>query len=169
MTAIYPTLLRRELGFTIPEMSRHVMLFNVGMMAGAIVCGVVAARRGPIIAVVIPASIMILCLPIYTGMSGVSTYLGALIGGIFGAGFSGVTPLLLTSIFPAEVRARGVGIAYHLGAFGAAFVPPLVTSLNERGGLSLAWALLIVSAASLAAMVAVLLARPRDLFSEVQP
>ncbi len=169
MTALYPTLLTRELGLELPAMSRHVALFNVGMMVGAVACGIMAARRGPIIAVIVPASIMILLLPVYTGMTGISTYAGALLGGVFGAGFAGVTPLLLTSIFPAEVRARGVGIAYHAGAFGAAFVPPLVTQLTERYGLSLDWALLFVAAASLAAMVVVLLARPRNLFSEERP
>jgi SHS family lactate transporter-like MFS transporter len=165
LTGLYPTLLTRELGFTSTAMSHHVALFNVGMLVGAVVCGVAAARRGPIIAVIIPAALMILLLPIYTGGTQVSTYVGALVGGIFGAGFSGVTPLLLTSIFPAEVRARAVGIAYHAGAFGSAFVAPLVTALTEHGGFTLARAIMAVSGVSLAAMVVVLLLRPRGLFS----
>ena len=168
MTALYPTLLTKELGVDTVLMARHVQLFNVGMLAGSVVCGIVAARRGPILAVIVPATIMILLMPIYVGLSPVNTLIGAVLGGVFGAGIAGVTPLLLTSLFPAELRARGVGLCYHLGAFGAAFVPPLITVLRERAGLPLAWALLLVSSAGLAAMVVVLLVRPRNLFSEVR-
>ena len=160
LAGLYPTLLTRELGFSAVAMTHHVMLFNAGMLAGAVVCGLAAARKGPIPAAVVPATVMIFLLPVYTGMTGVSTYAGALVGGIFGAGFAGVTPLLLTSLFPVEVRARCVGIAYHVGAFGSAFVAPTVTAMRERGGLTLAWSLLLVAGVSLAAMVVVLLLRP---------
>jgi SHS family lactate transporter-like MFS transporter len=148
-----------------PLMSQHVMLFNVGMLAGAVACGIAAARRGPIVAVVVPALCMLAVLPLYTGQTTVPTFLGAFLGGVFGAGFAGVTPLLLTSIFPAEVRARAVGIAYHVGAFGSAFVAPLVTGLTEHGGFSLARAIMAVSGASLIAMVVVLLLYPRGVFA----
>ena len=160
LTGLYPTLLVRELGMTATQMTRHVMLFNVGMMGGAIVCGIFAARRGPILAVIVPATLMILWLPVYAGLTPLSTYLGALVGGVLGAGFAGVTPLLLTSLFPTEIRARCVGIAYHVGAFGSAFVAPTVTALRERQGMPLAWALLLVAGVSLASMVVVLLIRP---------
>ncbi len=160
MTSLYPTLLGGELHMDSVTMARHVMLFNVGMMLGAVACGIAAARRGPIIAIIVPASIMILLLPVYTGETAVSTWIGALVGGIFGAGYAGVTPLLLTGLFPVEVRARCVGIAYHVGAFGSAFVAPTVTALTERGGLSLSRALMFVAGVSLAAMLVVLLIRP---------
>jgi SHS family lactate transporter-like MFS transporter len=160
LSGLYPTLLTRELGFSAVAMTHHVMLFNAGMLAGAVVCGLAAARWGPIPSAVVPATLMIFLLPVYTGMTGVSTYAGAVLGGMFGAGFAGVTPLLLTSLFPAPVRARCVGIAYHVGAFGSAFVAPTVTAMRERGGMTLAWSLLLVAGVSLAAMVVVLLLRP---------
>jgi SHS family lactate transporter-like MFS transporter len=165
LTGLYPTLVTKELGMSTPLMSQHVMLFNVGMLAGAVACGIAAARRGPIVAVVVPALCMLAVLPLYTGQTTVPTFLGAFLGGVFGAGFAGVTPLLLTSIFPAEVRARAVGIAYHVGAFGSAFVAPLVTGLTEHGGFSLARAIMAVSGASLIAMVVVLLLYPRGVFA----
>jgi SHS family lactate transporter-like MFS transporter len=55
---------------------------------------------------------------------------------MFGGGYSGVTPILLTSLFPSEIRGRAVGIVYHVGAFGAAFVPMGIAQLVESFGLS---------------------------------
>jgi hypothetical protein len=62
---------------------------------------------------------------------------GAFLGGALGAGYSGVTPLLLTSLFPAELRARAVGLVYHVGAFGAAFVPMGMAAFAETTGTGL--------------------------------
>jgi MFS transporter, SHS family, lactate transporter len=167
LTAMYPTLLKTELGLGQAAVGTHVALFNVGMLVGAVACGVVAARRGPVIAVLVPALLMLPVLPLYAGVTRVDSHVGALLGGIFGAGFSGVTPLLLTSLFPAALRARGVGLAYHLGAFGSAFVAPLVSHLREGGGLPLSRAVMIVSGVSLVAMLGVLLVRPRATFGEL--
>jgi SHS family lactate transporter-like MFS transporter len=82
-----------------------------------------------------------------------------------------VTPLLLTSLFPLHVRARCVGIVYHVGAMIAAFVPPAIASLNEKGGLSLAQAILLVAGGSNLALVVSLLLRPRNILEQlpIQP
>jgi MFS transporter, SHS family, lactate transporter len=70
---------------------------------------------------------------------------GAFLGGAFGAGFSGIVPLFLTSLFPSEVRARCVGVVYHVGALFAAFVPTGVAALTEHAGVPLAQSIWFVA------------------------
>jgi hypothetical protein len=62
--------------------------------------------------------------------------IGAFLGGALGVGYSGVTPVLTTSLFPAHVRARAIGVVYHVGALIAAFVPTLIPWLAARTGMS---------------------------------
>jgi MFS transporter, SHS family, lactate transporter len=135
LTGLYPTLLQ-QLGRSTQGVASLVALFNIGMMIGAIACGAIAARWGVRRAVALPALLALPILPLYVGGSPSLLPLGAFLGGALGAGFSGVVPLFLTSLFPAEVRARCVGIVYHVGALFAAFVPTAVAALSERMGLA---------------------------------
>jgi SHS family lactate transporter-like MFS transporter len=154
----YASLLEKVYGFDTVRRAHHAELFNLGMLGGAAVCGWLAGRRGARVAIGLPAAVMVLCLPLYVGL-GVKPdllWVGALLGGVFGAGFCGVTPLLLTNFFPAHVRARSVGFAYHAGAFVAAFVPTGIAALSERTELSLAWSVALVTGASLVLLVAAL-------------
>lgn len=161
LTGLYPTLLQKDLAHGPAQVALYVSLFNVGMMIGAITCGVVAARRGVVVAIVIPALLVLPTLPLYIGASPGLLGLGAVLGGAFGAGPSGVTPLLLTSLFPPHVRARAVGLVYHVGAFAAAFVPTAVAALAERGGLSLARSIAYVAGTCNLGLVVAMLLRPR--------
>jgi SHS family lactate transporter-like MFS transporter len=161
ITSLYPTLLQNELGRDAGEKATLVSLFNIGMMVGAVVCGTVASRRGPTLAIAVPALVMVPLLPLYLGAWPDLLWLGALLGGAFGAGFCGVTPLLLTSIFPARVRARCVGLVYHAGAFVAAFVPPGITALSDYAGLSLAMSIGVTAGGWVIVTVASLFIRPR--------
>ena len=156
ITGLYPTILMTERGQSGEGMTFHVRLFNVGMLGGAAVFGWLAGRRGPRVAIGLPASVMVLCLPLYLGWRMDLLWVGALLGGVFGAGFCGVTPLLLTRFFPSHVRARSVGFAYHAGAFAAAFVPYGIAYLSERFHLTLAWSMGLVSGAALVLLVAAL-------------
>jgi SHS family lactate transporter-like MFS transporter len=158
LTGLYPTMLDKVHHLDEVQRSHLVEWFNVGMLAGAAGCGWLAGKYGARVAIGVPASVMVLCLPLYVGL-GVGPELlpvGAFLGGVFGAGFCGVTPLLLTSFFPAEVRARSVGFAYHAGAFAAAFVPTGTSALAASAGISLAWAMAAVGGASLALLVVAL-------------
>jgi SHS family lactate transporter-like MFS transporter len=136
LTGMYPTLLKTELGQKPGDVSSVVSMFNVGMMLGAVFCGWLAAKRSITLAILIPALSCILVLPLYVGAVPGLLTLGAFLGGMFGGGYSGVTPILLTSLFPSEIRGRAVGIVYHVGAFGAAFVPMGIAQLVESFGLS---------------------------------
>lgn len=156
LTAMYSPLLK-GFGMDMNGISFHVILFNVGMMLGAIACGYLAMRRGVAIAILIPTLAMAVCVPLYVGAVPGLLALGAFLGGLFGAGYSGTTPLLLTSLFPEHLRAKGVGVVYHLGAIPASFVATTVALLSEKGGLQLGTAIglvVVVSVLGLAALVA---------------
>ena len=79
---------------------------------------------------------MVPALPLYVGWNPGTPALvvGAILGGALGVGYSGVTPVLTTSLFPEHVRARAIGLVYHVGAFVAAFVPSLIPQLTKWTG-----------------------------------
>lgn len=137
LTGLYTPLLKGTFHFDLAGVSWLVALFNVGMMVGAVGCGWLAMRFGVALALTVPALAMAVTAPLYVGAVPELLAVGAFLGGVFGAGSSGTTPVLLTSLFPAHLRARSVGLVYHLGAAPAAFVPLGIAALNERAGVSL--------------------------------
>ena len=136
LAALYPQLLKSELGAG-DRVASLTALFNAGMLIGAVVTGWLAGRRGPIVAIAVPALLMIPLMPLYVGAVPEVLALGAFVGGAVGVGFCGVTPLLLTSLFAPEVRARSIGIVYHLGAIPAAFAAMGIALLSQSTGMSL--------------------------------
>ncbi|MCC6551705.1 MAG: MFS transporter [Polyangiaceae bacterium] len=160
LTGLYPTLLQTELGLGQGDVRTYVSLFNVGMMAGAIGCGFVAARVGVTAAIVVPSLLNLPFLFLYVGAVAGLLGVGAVAGGALGAGISGVTPLLLTSLFPARIRARMVGLVYHVGAFAAAFVPTAVAALKDYAGFTLMTAIACVAAGCEILLAAAMLIRP---------
>jgi MFS transporter, SHS family, lactate transporter len=144
-------LVMKELGLDAGVNAQLSSLFNVGMMGGAVVTGWLFARRGIRWAVVLPATLALFALPLYTGVIPGYLALGALLTGALGAGWSGVTPAFLTAMFPAHIRGTATGIVYHVGAFAAAFMPPLVASLGE-GGMGIGKATVLVAGTSLLLM-----------------
>jgi MFS transporter, SHS family, lactate transporter len=162
LTGLYSTLLRGTYHLDIQALTNHVALFNVGMLLGAIGCGFIAARRGVGLAILIPTLAMAVCAPLYVGAWPELLWLGALLGGVFGAGYSGTTPLLLTSLFPTHLRAKGVGLVYHLGALPAAFVPMFIAALSEKAGVPLPWAIGGVVVASVLGMAALVALGPAE-------
>lgn len=156
----YPALLGVELKLTAKSVMLHVILFNAGMLFGVIAAGFVAQRWGVIVALVTPALLMVPALPLYVGVVGGAAALaiGAFLGGALGVGYSGVTPVLTTSLFPAHVRALAIGIVYHVGAFLAAFVPWLIPKVAAHYHLALSRVLMIVVGVALVLMSAAVLA-----------
>jgi SHS family lactate transporter-like MFS transporter len=161
LTGLWPTLLTTQLGRTAADVSWLVILFNLGMMVGAITWGSLAARRGVVLALALPIVALLPALPLYVGAAPNWLWAGAVLAGATGAGISGVTPLLLTSLFAANVRARAVGIVYHVGALLAAGTPTLVAWLSTGGGQPLGQAIGLVVAASSVLTLAILFLRPR--------
>ncbi len=179
LTGAYAPLLGKQFGFALPEVAFHVALFNVGMLVGAVCCGAWAARLSPPEqedvgataesgsfrakwAIAVPAFLMALVAPLYVGAIPSLLALGAFLGGAFGGGHSGVTPLLLSSLFPAAIRARSMGLAYQLAAVPAAFVPMGIAALNTRG---VSWSAGIAAVVVLSELlvVALILSAPRTL------
>jgi SHS family lactate transporter-like MFS transporter len=130
----------------------------------------VACWRGGVAcaaAVVYPSLVMIPLLPLYVGAVPSVLWLGSLLAGLVGVGWCGIVPLYLTGLFPHEVRARAVGIAYHVGACVAALIPWLTAVL--KGALApytahpWAWAIFLVGAACELFLALLLLAQPKEM------
>jgi SHS family lactate transporter-like MFS transporter len=159
LTGMYPTMLHVELGQTDGGVAWLVALFNVGMMAGSIGVGILATKRGATIAIAGPAALSLLAIPIYAGVIPGTLGIGAVLGGAIGCAFCGATPLVLTSLFPTEVRARLVGLVYHIGAFFAAFVPMSIAALAKSTGMRISTSMMLIAIAC-EALVVVLVAGP---------
>lgn len=161
-TGLQATLVKTTLGLDNDALRTLVLVFNLGMFLGAVGWGTLSSRRGPVLALAIPSLLLLPAVPLFVGLVPGYLAVGAFFGGAFGAGISGVTPLLLTSLFPAAIRARCVGIVYHAGAFPAAFVAMGTAALAERGGLGYQHAIAAVVTVSAVGLLLVLLAKPRS-------
>jgi MFS transporter, SHS family, lactate transporter len=169
MSGLYPTMLIKEHAQTTGQVAMLVGLFNIGMLVGAVVAGWVATRFGVLSAIVVPASLSILVMPLYVGFVPSQLMLGSFLGAALGVGFCGIVPVFLTGLFPPEVRARAVGLVYHLGAFGAAFVPTSIAALSEYAGLSLAASIALLAGAAELALVVLMVWKRRDLLDSSAP
>jgi len=169
ITALYPTLLQTELGASAGGVARLVALFNVGMLVGSVTCGVLAARKGVAVAIVVPATLSLLALPLYVGMVPGLLGVGAVACGMLGAGFCGVTPLLLTRMFDADVRARMVGIVYHVGAALAALVPTVTAAMAAYAHVRLGLAVMLVAGGCELALAVIVLTGRRMSHAAAEP
>lgn len=164
-SGLYATFLLTERGFDAGGVARAVSLFNLGMMGGAIASGALASRIGPRWAIGLFAALAVPALPLFVSTDHRALMAGGLLVGLFAAGHSGVTPYLLHALFPAEVRGRCIGLAYHLGAFASAFVPLWVAAYAERTDATFATSIALTIAVSEVLVVAALLLRPRGLLT----
>ncbi len=159
----YPYLLQGELHMTPQSAMLHVILFNAGMLVGVIAAGVVASRWGVVVALVTPALLMVPAIPLYVGMVPSLIAVGAFLGGALGVGYSGVTAVLTTSLFPEHVRARAIGIVYHVGALVAAFVPSAIPWITKETSWKLSSTIAIVTGSALILMSAAILILRREI------
>jgi SHS family lactate transporter-like MFS transporter len=159
--ANYPLMLATEHGMDVAARTELIRLFYVGMLVGAIACGWLFQRRGLLAAVVLPALAVVPVLPLYVGAVPQLLGVGAFLGGALGVGFCGIAPALLTSIFPAHIRGRAVGLVYHVGAFLTAFVPTAVPALAAATGLSLGAVIGLLAGGFEILLALALLLRPR--------
>ncbi|HEX4452380.1 MAG TPA: MFS transporter [Kofleriaceae bacterium] len=154
LTAQYSLMLMTDLKFSPQAAFIDVIIFNLGMLVGVIVTGSVASRFGVIIALVAPALLMVPCLPLFVGWVPGLVGVGAFLGGALGVGYSGVTPVLTTSLFAPEIRARAIGFVYHLGALIAAFIPWAIAEISAHANVPLSTVIGAVGAIGLVAMAA---------------
>lgn len=167
LVGLWPTMLQRELHLAPAALPAPTFAFQAGMFAGAVAIGAAATRFGVVKAQVVPLLLLFPCLPLYVGAGGTGGGLlaGAFLAGLLGAGISGVTPYLFAALFPTEVRARGFGVVYHVGALGGALTPFLVARLAEGFPYrpSLAGAIVATSAAAAILTIGMLILRPRGI------
>jgi SHS family lactate transporter-like MFS transporter len=161
LTGFWATALMTDLGLSREALRWPTLLFNLGMLGGAAAIGAAASRFGVVRVQVIPLGLLVAALPLYIGAAPGWLGVGAFLGGFLGAGISGVTPYLFAALFPVEVRARCSGIVYHVGALLSAQTPLLVALVAKRGGMTLSFALGVVTAGSAVVTAAILLFRPR--------
>jgi SHS family lactate transporter-like MFS transporter len=161
----WAAMLRRELQLPESALPFPTLLFQLGMLAGAVAVGAAASRFGVVRAQVIPLLLLVPALPLYVGAAGVGAGLwaGAALAGLLGAGISGVTPYLFAALFPAEVRARGFALVYHLGALFGGLTPFVVAWLAEEVPMPLSTALAGTSAVAALAVVLMLALRPKGI------
>lgn len=136
VAGLYPSLLKNELLLSASEISRHTVLLNLGMLSGGALCGWLVMRFGMRAAITTMMLCILPVLPLLVGRAPGWLAVGAYLGGTFGCGFTGISPLLVTRLFPPEVRASAAGIVYHVGAAGSALVTPVIAILAEGGRLS---------------------------------
>jgi SHS family lactate transporter-like MFS transporter len=166
LTAHYMAMLRIEHLLSPGDAAFDVKIFQLGMLTGVIGAGWFANRFGVVNALTVPALLMVPALPLYVGAIPAALPLGAFLGGMLGVGYSGVTPVLTTSLFPGHVRARAIGFVYHAGALLAAFVPTLIGELSKTS-LELSGAITVVAAGGLVSMsAAVIVLRRRMVMSD---
>ncbi len=168
ISSIYPTFLAKELHATSSESSNLVSLFNVGMLLGAVGCGYLASRWSPPQAILLASVLTMPVLPFYVGWVPGHLAFGAFFGGMFGGGYAGVMPLLLTSMFPARVRARAIGFVFHIGAVFAAFAPTVIADLAEHHGLTFAQSIAFVTGGLQLTLAVALVLRPKNVFEAVE-
>jgi SHS family lactate transporter-like MFS transporter len=164
ISALYPTFLAKDLHASAQETSNLVSIFNVGMLIGAVGSGYLASRWSAGAAILLSSTVTLVVLPVYVGWVPGQLGVGAFFGGMFGGGYAGVMPILLTSMFPAHVRARAVGFVFHIGACFAAFAPTLIAHLAERYGLTFAQSIAVVTGGLQLTLAIALVFRPRDVF-----
>jgi len=166
LTGMWATLLMTEVGLTPAALRIPALLFNLGMLGGAIAVGAAASRFGVVRAQVLPLALLLPVLPLFVGAAPGYLWAGAFLAGVLGPGISGVTPYLFAALFPAEVRARSFGIVYHVGALLAAPVPWLVAYLGRPGHMPLAHALAGTAAVSAVVTILMLVVRPHGILPD---
>lgn len=160
LTGMYPVLLVNELGVAPAQMAALSAWFFFGMLVGVMVTGFLAHRVGIPRAVAVPAVLTVLVLPLYLGAVPSLLAVGAFLTGMMGVGWSGITPMFLTELFPAEVRGRAVGVVYHVGACIGALGMSLPALLADHAGFSVAGGIAAVAITCELALAVLLFAKP---------
>jgi len=163
MVSSYVPMLVGERGVSLSSAMDNVMLFNVGMLVGVLAAGAIANRYGVIVALVTPALLMVPALPLYIGASTALLPVGAFLGGCLGVGYSGVTPVLTTSLFPEHVRGRAIGVVYHVGAMVGALAPVMISELATETSLTLSTSIALVAGSALVLMSIAILVLRREI------
>src|SRR5215510_8834441 len=106
-----------------------LILSNLFVFLASSSWGLVSDRLGPRWAMIIPALISMVIVPIYL-LSDHTTVIivGYIAIGLFaGGGMYGQISAFLNERYPTEVRATASAFSYHVGAIAGGLVPPVLT------------------------------------------
>ena len=155
-----------------PGVVANVVSFAaVGNACGYILAGfagdAMGMRRWYAISIILSQIIVI---PLFVQTSGIVVLVAALLffQQMFGQGVSGLLPKWVSSYFPVEKRAAGLGFCYNVGALGGAVGPVLGASIAAKTSLGVALAIMSVGFA-LIVVVSIGLNLPKVLQKAVNP
>jgi MFS transporter, SHS family, lactate transporter len=154
---IYPTFMKKGLGFAENTALYIAILYNVGAILGGTIMGAWSERLGRRRVVVICALLGLPILPLFAASHTIGMIaLGSFLMQFVVQGAWGVIPAHLTELSPAEIRGFYPGVTYQLGNCLAAFNLPIQERLAESHSytfaLSVTMVIVFISVAVLAAI-----------------
>ena len=129
INALFATHLQTDLHLSTALIATPIMLANVLVFLASSSWGLVSDRIGRRLAMIIPAAISLIIVPIYLLSEDTLVIVGGFIAiGLFaGGGMYGQIPAFLNERYPTEVRATASAFSYHVGAIAGGMVPPILT------------------------------------------
>ena len=129
INALFATHLQTDLHLSTALIATPIMLANVLVFLASSCWGLVSDRIGRRLAMIIPAAISLIIVPIYLLSEDTLVIVSGFIAiGLFaGGGMYGQIPAFLNERYPTEVRATASAFSYHVGAIAGGMVPPILT------------------------------------------
>jgi MFS transporter, SHS family, lactate transporter len=136
---IYPTFLKKGLGFS-PNTALYIaIVYNLGAMIGGILLGSASERFGRRRIIVFSATLGLPVIPIFAASHSIGLVcLGSFLMQFFVQGAWGVIPAHLSELSPDEIRGFYPGVTYQLGNCLAAFNLPIQERLAASHGYTFA-------------------------------
>jgi SHS family lactate transporter-like MFS transporter len=143
INALFATHLQTDLHLSTALIATPIMLANVLVFLASSSWGLVSDRIGRRLAMIIPAAISLIIVPIYLLSEDTLVIVGGFIAiGLFaGGGMYGQIPAFLNERYPTEVRATASAFSYHVGAIAGGMVPPLLTYFATNPSWNLGFAI----------------------------
>ena len=143
INALFATHLQTDLHLSTALIATPIMLANVLVFLASSSWGLVSDRIGRRLAMIIPAAISLIIVPIYLLSEDTLVIVGGFIAiGLFaGGGMYGQIPAFLNERYPTEVRATASAFSYHVGAVAGGLVPPILTYFATNPSWNLGFAI----------------------------
>jgi len=143
INALFATHLQKDLGLSTALIATPIMLANVFVFLASSSWGIFSDRFGRRWAMIIPALISMVIVPIYLLSDNTLLIVGGFVAiGLFaGGGMYGQIPAFLNERYPTEVRATASAFSYHVGAIAGGLVPPILTYFATSPGWNLGFAI----------------------------
>lgn len=168
---LLPTYLKSDLSMDAGLVAAIVSYANLGNMCGYILSGFLGdklgMRRWYVISLLLSQVLVFPCFMVggkYAVLIGILLFFQQM----FGQGISGLAPKWVSSYFPIEKRAAGLGFCYNVGALGGAVGPIVGASISSAVPLGIALATISVGGA-LVVILSVGLNLPRRIQAAINP